>query len=583
MTSHLLSDQGYCVGFNSANSYIYIYAVHDPSIIYIGIEEEDDAQTIVASHYCAQCFEYIEKCSGPIAYVLNGDGTARAYVEEEGCVCYGLGAPDEGGVRCDEEGGLYLDAGVLVTDATGATCWYPDASTALENTTGDCKVTLLGDVGGEGISIELKDGQNVTLDLNGHSVGGNVTATGSGTLVITDSLGGGSVEGTVSTGSGASVTISVSGGTYSAEAKESMALDEGYWWLDNEDGTYTVYSETEMENYAVAYIASGDSARIYYKSLGKAVSEAGVEDTITLCNNIDISTEEAISIEKSVEIDLAGYTLAANFEVKAGTFTSGTASGEPIGSLKITDTSDYKTGRISGTIIVVGSSDDADSGDTNSFADTLTIVATAVDPALYVDLEKLTSSGEGVEYSFSALTETEGSFDSYGIVKGHEHYWTIAEAYEDENGDIKIKIKCSCGEYYTSESAESGNEADEFDLPEGAEVTPVENGDGTVTYYITHITLTDGSVGAIGVGTFTADYTTEPLVKIEYTDGESNAVVVYLDENTIGSINDVLATDGAANFTITLWTDVDLGDVLGGDEALEISKGSVTIDLNGHT
>ncbi|MCD8209106.1 MAG: right-handed parallel beta-helix repeat-containing protein, partial [Bacteroidales bacterium] len=597
MSGHLLSDQGYCVGFNSANSYIYIYESHDYSIIYVGLD--DDENNITSTHYCSQCFikgyecgEEGSDCQANIRYLPDENGHATAYVDETGCTCYGIGASGK-----VEEGGLYLDYGAILDDGSGNVTWYPDVESAFAAATGDCTVTLLGDITlSEDDVLNLEANQNITLDLNGHTIDGDVEVSGSGSLTITDSRGGGAITGNVSSDlDSTQITISVSGGTYSEDSFESLTLADGFYGLysKDEDGdvTYTVYSKEEMETVAVAYIAeydekSEETGRIYYSLLGDAVICADDGETVTLCRNLDMTeggdAEESLKIDESVgnvTIDLNGFVLTADITIEAVAVTDSAA--DPTVSLTVNDSSEYKTGRISGKITVTGTSSDNDLGTggdtdtTNSFEKTLVIAATAVDSSLEVNTDGLTSTtSTSVEYSFSAITGEDGDVASYGITKGHEHVYSIAEAYEDEQGNIKIKIKCSCGNYYQTGNEDGdvdGSGATVFDLPEGTAIEAVENDDGTVTYYIDEFTVADSTVG-----TFTADYTVTPLVKIEITNSDGTTETIYLDDNTIGTINTVIS--GASSVTITLWDNVDLGE-----DVLTVADCDVTIDLAGYS
>ncbi|MCD8205866.1 MAG: hypothetical protein LUD29_04570 [Clostridia bacterium] len=573
--SGVTSDEGYCVGLNLSNGYVYLYAGHD-AVVYLGFDESGAPQ---AYFYCSQCFENLGICSD-LSYALDENGNATAYVD--GYTCYVNG--EDGEIT---EGVLSVTGGVLAGDGDGNLTWYEDISSALESLTEKGNIILLNDIDASEEGLTLSVGCDITLDLNGHTVTGGITVSSSDssvhTFTIGDSLGGGEIDGTLSTETDTYITISASGGTFSETSFENITLVEGYVGLyeENEEGpgTYTIYSLDEVSDYAVAYIKESDNTKtIYFATLKTAIEKTG-ESTIYLCRDVtgeDFVEEITLSSGKTT-IDLCGFTLEVEIKIEAGSADTEFAAG---GSLEIKDSSET-AGKVYGKIVVEGESLDQEETN-NSFSETLKIVASAVDPDLSVDTSglKSTYSESTVSYSFSLDSDS----SAYVITAGHSHQFTIADAYVGSDGIIYVRMKCSCGAYYSS-SAEGGENAvesaDEADLfhVSAESVNVTDNGDGTVAYSVNGATLLAGDGSDSTFTSFSTEITITPLLSV--TVGETT---YYFDETTIGDINEILeGIYGEADtdkITITLWDNVDLEKC--GVESLEISK-DTTLDLNGHT
>ncbi|MCD8204727.1 MAG: hypothetical protein LUC16_02750, partial [Coprobacillus sp.] len=490
-------------------------------------------------------------------------------------------------------------------DGSGNLTWYQDLSEALGNAGEGSTIILYQDVEG---GVTVSAGCGVTLDLNGHEIKGGVTAeakNGSATtLTICDTLGGGSVTGTVSGGAdGDGSTVKIQGGTYYGDVPALADSENGCYAVYRglaEDGVTPIYDvcpESDITGYASFYVGTEEGVRTYYTSFEDAVAAAGETGTVVLaCDAVIGTADDPYELSAgNLKVDLNGFSLEAYMTVEAGSAESGDFV--PGATLEITDSSEG-AGSLSGVITVKGDSNDTEAtggqDQSNSFDGTLTVVSSAVTDGLTVDTTELSPSASGhLEYTFSLVTAADGS-THYGLVAGHEHAFDIAEAFMDSDGVIKVRIRCSCGAYYTSSTEAEGNaaadesQADVFCV--SGNYTAVENDDGTISYVLAEgsdVTLTDKNGEAVSAGegsNLTVTYspsdltlTMTPSVKIEWTEN-GEKVTYYLDEETVealGSIINGANPDSGTGVTVTL-----LGDTY--VESLEISGKDVTIDLNGH-
>ncbi|MCD8205396.1 MAG: hypothetical protein LUD29_02125 [Clostridia bacterium] len=371
----------------------------------------------------------------------SNDTLEKYYEESEGYVVVGNG-DDTSTVMTTEE--FIENAAVSVTYVTDDGEVVEEHFAAVEDALEavkdlgktDIVVKLEGDYSGD---IEFDSTGNVTFDLAGHTVTGNISIKGGGTLTIIDSEGGAFVNGDVSSEDG-SGGISIEGGSYSEDVSGFVESDGGKTYVTvighGEDGNavYSVMTEEEAAANSYVYIetydeVTGETTRQYYETLEDAIANLD-GGTITLTGDLDVS-DRKIEITTEVLIDTNGYNLGADFVIIVGD----DGNEEISGSLSIEDTSDAGTGSFTGKVTVKGSG----SGETEDYSDAFVLDGGLSASGLEVDLSGL---GEDGSYHFEMTAD-----GNYGIVSGGSHSFTIPVWSVTEDGSITLELKCECGEY----------------------------------------------------------------------------------------------------------------------------------------
>lgn len=185
--------------------------------------------------------------------------------------------------------------GTLVTNGTfnanayniDTQTYYATVDRAIRLTSGGNTIQVCTDVT-EDITVDKK--HQVTLDLNGKQLTGNITAE-TGTLTITDtSTVPGKVDGTLSTVENGKLIVT--GGTYTTDVKDYVVA--GNTTIQNQDGTYSIIADS------TAAIAEFNGKG--YMTLQAAIDAAAAAGSgeVTLLN----STSENIVIPADANITL---------------------------------------------------------------------------------------------------------------------------------------------------------------------------------------------------------------------------------------------------------------------------------------
>jgi hypothetical protein len=206
---------------------------------------------------------------------------------------------------------------VVASAVTIGSKGYASISEALESVTDRTAttITLLKDTED---NVEIAASRNITLDLNGKNLTGNIA--NNGTLTISDGTrdNSGAVTGQITNGTDCSLTIT--GGTFSFDPTEFVP------------GTYVINENTEAGTYTVA-AATGETAvaRIgdaFYRSLTQAIASVTDETTITLLKD---TAEDIADPVKAFTLDLNGKAFTG-----AITSTAGKLSITGTGTLSLT-------------------------------------------------------------------------------------------------------------------------------------------------------------------------------------------------------------------------------------------------------
>ena len=270
-------------------------------------------------------------------------------------------------------------ASVTIDETTTGYADFQDALTAAK-TASSATLTLLQDINREN-SMDFYSGSNVTLDLNGHSITGNLSYSliyiaNGGTLTITDmsSEKSGYVinngDRAINTEDGSTIyiqagtfcshnhyaisiysnNVALSGGRFITE-NGSRAIDintgsvlaDGYFFLDsNGDKLYEIYNIKDV-TVGKVYAASVTTTNgtVQYEDLGSALSaaKAASSATVTLRQNVSLPTNTGLTFDEgNIILDLNGKSLSSSqtdaINVNGGTLT-------------ITDNSSKKSGQVS--------------------------------------------------------------------------------------------------------------------------------------------------------------------------------------------------------------------------------------------
>ncbi|MCD8206146.1 MAG: hypothetical protein LUD29_06035, partial [Clostridia bacterium] len=385
------------------------------------------------------------------------------------------------------------------------------------------------------VSGDIEISSDVTLDLNYHTLDGNISVSEYIRFEISDNSDGeGTLTGEILPGDGALVTLS--GGAYAYDTAVKFK-DETFVLFQRYDGYYLLMTEDEAMERCGVYILNGDG-KAYYETIYGAVGAFTDGDTIYL--NADTSFTAVI--EKALVIDVGCYTLTLDVEIEAdesGTLGAG-------GSLTLIGGEGF--GKVKGEIIVSGLGDA--SMDVNSYTETL-VLKGGLTPSenLSVDLTNLSNSSNG-GYFFSKVNEGD---TYYRVAAAFEH---VTHEYEievwglDENGSLVLYLMCACGLY----------ESDVYGVKTGyiSADFEIDVSDGIVTYEGTAV---DGE-GKVHEYFSTFEYVASISL--------SNGVTLYFE-----SLYTALDYSSAHGGTIKLEKDV-REDVTAWDKGL-------IIDLNGHT
>ena len=158
-------------------------------------------------------------------------------------------------------------------------------------------------------------GANVTLKIEGGTFNGNVALNGK----VTETMAANAANVTGGTFNGqygifsyanddvAIDKISISGGEFATNYSETYALDDGYIFIKNEDGTYGLKEGS--------YVAELNGTK--YETLAEAIAAAKAGDTVTLIADITVTDQIKItdnSVLADITIDGNGHTITADLD-----------------------------------------------------------------------------------------------------------------------------------------------------------------------------------------------------------------------------------------------------------------------------
>ncbi len=197
-------------------------------------------------------------------------------------------------------------------------------------------IVITADIAGD---IEIPEGADITIDLNGNTITGTVT--NNGTLTVTDSSNDktGEIvsEGTAIVNNGNltldDVTVK---GKENAVSGEAITIPDGYVKVETTDGE-GYKTVTVQEEKAVTVLDSNGKVIGTYDTVADAIANAPSGSTIKL--NGDITGTITIPADANVVLDLNGHSIIS---------ANGNAV-ENSGTLTIMDSSTDKSGLIQGT------------------------------------------------------------------------------------------------------------------------------------------------------------------------------------------------------------------------------------------
>ena len=187
-----------------------------------------------------------------------------------------------------------------------STVKYTTLSKAIAAASNGQTIKLLEDISDE---VTVPAEENITIDLNGKTISGNVT--NNGALIIADSNGAGKVTSTLTNGE--NCTLTITGGTFSSDP--TTYLTGRYYALNNGDGTYTVRyrssssssssSTTKTDNVTntteTTKTETGTTeAKAETKATVSAETKTAADGTKTTTATVDTTTATKI-VEKAVE------------------------------------------------------------------------------------------------------------------------------------------------------------------------------------------------------------------------------------------------------------------------------------------
>jgi len=159
------------------------------------------------------------------------------------------------------------------------------------------------------------DMENVSINISGGEFYGDVALTGGANKnnIETLNISGGEFYGywgdvySYGDDAKAAEAITITGGTFKTNAAEMYALDDGYEFTKNADGTYSAFEIPSFNK--VAQI--GDK---YYATLAAAIAAAQAGDTITLLADVT----ENVTVNKNITIDGAGFNYTGTMTIANG-------------------------------------------------------------------------------------------------------------------------------------------------------------------------------------------------------------------------------------------------------------------------
>ncbi|MCD7844552.1 MAG: hypothetical protein LUG57_01580, partial [Oscillospiraceae bacterium] len=230
---------------------------------------------------------------GGTTITISG-GTLIGHIQTSGYVACGIYHPQSGTLNISG-GTIYVDGGCGILMRGGT----------LSMTGGTIITTAASATGMVGDSRVVVDASGVIYDLDsGYYDVSNVEIDLSDNVTINAASGSNAVTVVAENSTYTSGTITVSGGTYSSDVSEYIDTSSCSISLSSDGTGYTVVSGiTDV----VAKIGE-----VGYTSLAAAVAAASDGDTITLADDVDISTTGlTISSGKSITLDLNGHTIKA--------------------------------------------------------------------------------------------------------------------------------------------------------------------------------------------------------------------------------------------------------------------------------
>lgn len=192
--------------------------------------------------------------------------------------------------------------------------WMQAAGSKAENAPQISLTVTGGKLEGTGESAEYKlavysysygdSMQNMAITVSGGEIAGDIATTGGKNKEAVESvtITGGTLTDVYSYGADekAVEAITITGGTFAINDAEMYALDDGYVFEQNEQGTYSV----EEGNFE-AYYAQGNLYGTATDMLAEAYANGG--GTVKLMENV--STDDLVIVRKGVTLDLNGMTL----------------------------------------------------------------------------------------------------------------------------------------------------------------------------------------------------------------------------------------------------------------------------------
>ncbi|MCD7823759.1 MAG: hypothetical protein LUG86_07085 [Oscillospiraceae bacterium] len=203
--------------------------------------------------------------------------------------------------------------------------------------------TISGYYGIYEINYNSSNTNSVTVNVSGDDT--KVTATGSGASAIYSV----SVTGddSVSASTNSITTIAVSGGSFSSIVPEAYCATGYSPVTEATDGYYTVTVSDSM----ILQLTTTSGASTCYSSLADALAAATSGDTITLLDNVSITTAATASV--SMTIDLNGNTLTIGDSVDTDMVTLTVAEGASVDTDMVT-----LTVAEGATVVIIDSSED---------------------------------------------------------------------------------------------------------------------------------------------------------------------------------------------------------------------------------
>jgi len=205
-----------------------------------------------------------------------------------------------------------------------------DAVKAVARNAGETTITLLRDERVSGLMVGHQYVQNITVDLNGHTLSSSgiaLTAYRSGTVLTVKN---GTVSGNATTGTlratyggklilGDNLTIKGAGGSAAL-----VYIDNGAAEVIAEDGVEFVGGKLDFKQSANVnnkLTVAASVGRTYFSTLTAALAAAEDGDTLTLMDDA-VLTDTALSLTKDITVDFNGKTITGTFNTVETAFVS---------------------------------------------------------------------------------------------------------------------------------------------------------------------------------------------------------------------------------------------------------------------